>query len=74
MFDFKDKVAVITGGGSGIGEGFAKRCIAEQMKVVLVDINQQGLDRVEAELKSHTSADRLLSVKIDIGKKQDILF
>lgn len=74
MRDFKDKVAVITGSGSGIGEGFAKRCVAEQMKVVLADINQQNLDRVEAELSFHTRADRLLSLKIDVAKRQDILF
>jgi short-subunit dehydrogenase len=73
MHDFKDKVAVITGSGSGIGEGFAKRCVAEQIKVVLADIDQQNLDRVAAELSLHTDADRLLPLKIDVSKKQDII-
>ncbi len=34
MKEFKDKVAVITGAGSGIGYALAERCIKECMKVV----------------------------------------
>ena len=61
MQNFKDKVAVIT--RSGIG--FAKRCITEQMKVVLADINQQNLNTVETELLHHTNSERLLSLKLN---------
>ncbi|HHU86268.1 MAG TPA: SDR family NAD(P)-dependent oxidoreductase, partial [Peptococcaceae bacterium] len=34
MKEFKDKVAVITGAGSGIGLAIARRCVQERMKVV----------------------------------------
>lgn len=43
MQDFKDKVAVITGAASGIGEGLARHCAGEGMRVVLADINKQKL-------------------------------
>jgi 2-hydroxycyclohexanecarboxyl-CoA dehydrogenase len=44
-----DKVAVITGGGSGIGAATARIFCAEGGKVMLVDANQQGL----VETKQH---------------------
>ena len=73
MRDFKDRVAVITGGGSGIGEGFAKRCAAEQMRIVIADIDQRNLDRVATEISLSVGSDRLLALKIDVGKREDIL-
>jgi NAD(P)-dependent dehydrogenase (short-subunit alcohol dehydrogenase family) len=44
------KVAVITGGGSGIGRALARRFAAEGMKVVLADVNETSMRMVEAEL------------------------
>ncbi len=40
----KDRVAIITGGGSGIGRGVAERFAREGAKLALVDLNQAGLD------------------------------
>ena len=44
------KVAVVTGGASGIGKGIATRLVAEGMKVVIADIEQAALDRTAAEI------------------------
>ena len=44
------KVAVITGGASGIGLAMAERFVAEGMKVVLADIDEPRLREVEARL------------------------
>ena len=46
------KAAVVTGGGSGFGEGIAKRFAKEGAKVVVADINQDGGQRVVDEIKS----------------------
>jgi len=50
MKDLQGKVAVITGGGSGIGQGMAHALAARGMKIVLGDINDSRLRLVEAEL------------------------
>jgi NAD(P)-dependent dehydrogenase (short-subunit alcohol dehydrogenase family) len=44
MNEFKDKVAFITGGASGIGLGIAKVCAKYGMKVVIADSRQGALD------------------------------
>ena len=46
----KDKVAIVTGAGSGFGEGIAKRFAQEGAKVVVNDINPQGGERVAKEI------------------------
>ena len=46
----KDKVAIVTGAGSGFGAGIAKRFAQEGAKVVVNDINAEGGARVAREV------------------------
>ena len=50
MEDLNGKVAVITGGASGIGRSLAHAFAAQGMKVVLADIDEVRMRAVEAEL------------------------
>ena len=50
MEELNGKVAVITGGGSGIGRALAHAFAAQGMKVVLADVNEVSMRAVEAEL------------------------
>lgn len=70
MEEFKDKVAVITGAGSGMGRAFAQRCAEEGMKVVLADIEEQMLFKAAKELESEEA--RVLAVPTDVSKTEDI--
>jgi 3-oxoacyl-[acyl-carrier protein] reductase len=47
----RDKIAIVTGGGSGFGEGIAQRFAQEGAKVVLADINPEGGKRVAAAVQ-----------------------
>lgn len=51
MLEIKDSVAVITGGASGIGLAVAKYWVQQGGKVVLGDIAEEALARVEKEIK-----------------------
>jgi 3-oxoacyl-[acyl-carrier protein] reductase len=46
----QDKVAVITGSGSGFGEAMAKRFAVEGARVVVADVNDDGGERVVSEI------------------------
>jgi meso-butanediol dehydrogenase/(S,S)-butanediol dehydrogenase/diacetyl reductase len=48
--DLKDKRMVVTGGASGIGLAIAKRFLNEGSQVVILDCNQEALDKVQSEL------------------------
>ena len=50
MYRLKDRVAIITGGASGIGKATATRFIEEGARVVIWDINQEKGLAVASEL------------------------
>jgi hypothetical protein len=55
MQDFAGKVAVITGAASGIGKALSEKCIAEEMHVVMADIEEAALEKAAAELQATTN-------------------
>ena len=52
MRDLRDRVAVVTGGASGIGKALAKALLSEGMKVVLADVEEPALEKAVAELSA----------------------
>ena len=66
MQDLEGKVAVVTGGASGIGLGLARRFAGERMRVVLADVERDALDKATAELADAFGADDVLGVLTDV--------
>ncbi|TRW46109.1 SDR family NAD(P)-dependent oxidoreductase [Georgenia yuyongxinii] len=52
MSTFEGKVAIITGGGSGLGEAISKELAAKGAKVVVADINPTAAERVVAQIEA----------------------
>jgi 3-oxoacyl-[acyl-carrier protein] reductase len=52
MLEIKESVAVITGGGGGIGLALAKYWVQNGGKVVIADVAEKFLETAEAELKA----------------------
>ncbi|MXZ89044.1 MAG: SDR family NAD(P)-dependent oxidoreductase [Dehalococcoidia bacterium] len=65
MQEFAGKVAVITGGASGIGLGMATRFAAEGMRLVLADIEEAVLEEAAAGLRENGA--EVLTVQTDCG-------
>ncbi|MFX1476578.1 MAG: SDR family NAD(P)-dependent oxidoreductase [Promethearchaeota archaeon] len=68
---FKDKVAVITGAASGIGQGLAYKCGKEGMKLIISDIDEKRLRRTERKLKREGTS-QVVSVLCDVSKPSDV--
>ena len=48
---FENKVAVITGAASGIGQALAQKCLEEGMKVMLADVESEALAATQASFQ-----------------------
>ena len=63
----KDKVAIVTGGGRGIGEFTAKRFSQEGAKVVVVDINEDDVNRVVLDITG--AGGQAIGAKVDVTNR-----
>jgi NAD(P)-dependent dehydrogenase (short-subunit alcohol dehydrogenase family) len=70
MKEFKDKVAVITGGAGGIGSAFARRWAKEGAKIVLADVEGPALKAAEDALRAGGADVRAFS--IDVSSYADV--
>jgi 2-keto-3-deoxy-L-fuconate dehydrogenase len=50
MFSLQQKVAVITGGGSGIGQAIARTFASQGAEIVILDLNETGASQTVAEI------------------------
>jgi NAD(P)-dependent dehydrogenase (short-subunit alcohol dehydrogenase family) len=66
----KNKVAIITGSGGGIGRAVALRYAKEGAKCVVVDINGKNADLVAKEIKSFSGD--VLNIEMDVREQSDI--
>lgn len=59
------RVAVVTGGASGIGRALAERLAREPMKVVVADLDERGLDEVATSIRA--GGGEALPVRTDVA-------
>ncbi len=67
MSKLNNKIAVITGGSSGIGLATAQRFIADGAQVVITGRNQEAVDAAAAEL-----GDRATDIHGDVANLEDL--
>ena len=69
MEDFNGKVAVVTGGASGIGRSLVKELLAVGAKVVIADVEQSALDKV---LDEFAGAGEVSGVVTDVSSPESV--
>ena len=70
LFNLEDRVAVITGGGSGLGAAIAIGYAQVGVRVVLLDINNDGMLETESIIKSQGGT--VKSFQCDVTSKDDL--
>lgn len=70
MKEFKDKVAVITGGASGLGREFANQAAKLGMRIVLADVQADTLDKARDELAA--AGARVVAVRCDVRHAHEV--
>lgn len=66
MHDVKDKVAIVTGGGSGMGQIIARRLVERGARVAIFDVNEAGMEETAA------GSDRITSYHCDISDRATV--
>src|SRR3970282_621072 len=66
----KDKVALITGGGNGIGRAIVLRFLEEGAKVVTIDLDEAGLEETRKEAEQ--AKGQVLNVTANVTKREDV--
>lgn len=61
----KAKVAIVTGGASGFGEGIARRFAREGARVAIADLNEEAAQKLAKELGG-------LAIRADISRGNDV--
>jgi len=67
------KVAVITGGGSGVGRSTVHRFLAEGARVVVADLNEASGKQVVAEATDAGHGDAVQLVRADVSREDDVV-
>lgn len=70
MNDLRDKAAVVTGGGSGIGRGICRALAAQRCHIVVADVDGKAAETVAAELKGNGV--RSLGVQCDVSDRNAV--
>lgn len=66
MWDLRDKLALVTGAGSGIGRETARALAAKGARVIICDVNDAALADVSSEL----GAQCLLAERVDVSDRE----
>lgn len=72
MIDYTDKVVIITGGASGLGRAAAESIAKQGGKLVLVDMNKDGLEESKKAILGLASGAEIETVEANVTNEEDV--
>jgi rhamnulose-1-phosphate aldolase/alcohol dehydrogenase len=66
------RIALVTGGGSGIGRAVAKRLAAEGAHVVVGDIDERGAQKTADDVTATVGAGRAIGIPMDVTSEASV--
>lgn len=72
MKRFEDKVVIVTGAGSGLGQAASLQLASEGATLVLVDLNEKGLEETKAKIFEVAPDAKLLILTADVTKEEEV--
>ena len=70
VISLKGKTAIVTGAANGIGEAISKRLGEAGASLILIDIDQEGLNKLESKLQE--TGVEVSTHLVDLGNKDEI--
>src|SRR5690625_2560430 len=65
------KVALVTGGGQGIGQAIAERLHADGLKVAIADLNLEAATRVAEKLGNQAGGAK--AIQVDVADRDSVI-
>ncbi|HLS65887.1 MAG TPA: SDR family oxidoreductase [Pseudogracilibacillus sp.] len=72
MKRFSDKVVIITGAGSGLGEAVALQLAKEEAKLSLVDLNEEGLKQAKAKIQEQFPQTEITTIVANVVNEEEV--
>src|SRR5690625_1937798 len=72
MKRFSDKVVIITGAGSGLGEAVALQLAKEEAKLSLVDLNEEGIKQAKAKIQEQFPQTEITTIVANVVNEEEV--
>ncbi|GAI51647.1 unnamed protein product, partial [marine sediment metagenome] len=64
--NFKNRLAIVTGGGQGIGKEICLKLVRSEAKVIIFDVNEESFNKTVEEIRAIEG--KILAFKVDVTK------
>lgn len=66
------KLAIVTGGASGIGKAIATKLLAEDYDIAMCDVNPDALEQAATEMSSSFTGKRVFAAQCDVSNREAV--
>ncbi|MBI3606147.1 MAG: SDR family oxidoreductase [Nitrospirae bacterium] len=70
--DLKDKISIVTGGGTGIGKAITEKLAREGSRVMICSRNLEHLEKTARDINDQVGEEKVFPLQADINNKEDV--